>query len=270
MPRASSNRKRKRHGSETPPDAAEQLTQETGTRSHGDGLAVVGPRAGFGREPPGRVPKAFESEIRQWLARELHDTVSATLTTMVVQMEQLKRSEDPINRCARTETSMLAELDAFQDLTRDALHDLRRLVQELRDEPAPVTGFVDSVGQMLERFGRSTGISCRLTAADAWPSELGAFAARNLVRIAQEALQNVRTHSAARSVAVSLECSAGLAIMTISDDGIGLEASPPSGGGFGLIGMRERAALVGGEFRLKGIPGRGTTIQAIFPVERLR
>jgi signal transduction histidine kinase len=60
-----------------------------------------------------------------------------------------------------------------------------------------------------------------------------------------------------------------VAIMTISDDGIGLESTPLSGAAFGLIGMRERAALVGGELHLQGAPGRGTTVQALIPVEKL-
>jgi signal transduction histidine kinase len=58
--------------------------------------------------------------------------------------------------------------------------------------------------------------------------------------------------------------------MTISDDGVGLERGSADGGGFGLIGMRERAVLVGGDLRLHGTPGLGTTVQAIFPVERLQ
>jgi signal transduction histidine kinase len=122
---------------------------------------------------------------------------------------------------------------------------------------------------MLHRFEERTGIRCRVTAGEGWPAELESEAVQHLVRITQEALQNVRCHSAARCVEVSLERSAGVAVLTISDDGLGL-GEGPGDGGFGLLGMRERAALLGGDLRLLSTPGGGTTVQAIVPVERLR
>jgi two-component system sensor histidine kinase UhpB len=230
---------------------------------------MVARSVGLGSDQSRHVRQPSESELKQWLARELHDTVSATLTTMLIQMEQLKRLENEPGRHTGLERDVRTELDDLQDATRHALADLRRLVHELREEPCVVSCFVDSLREMVERFERGTGITSRFTAADGWPRQLGASAARNLVRIAHEALQNVRSHSAARSVEVSLECSGGVAIMTISDDGIGLESTPLSGAAFGLIGMRERAALVGGELHLQGAPGRGTTVQALIPVEKL-
>jgi signal transduction histidine kinase len=225
------------------------------------------------REPPGRAPQALESEIKQWLARELHDTVSSTLTTMLIQMEQLQlREKEPSLRHGSqpTNADLCAELQSFQDSTRQALSSLRMLLQELRKaERVPLPSFIESVRGVLDRFERRTGIACRLTAAEGWPAEMGGEAAQHLVRITQEALQNVHCHSAASSVDVSLERAADVAIMTISDDGVGLGRGPAKGGGFGLIGMRERTLLVGGELRLHGTPGQGTMVQASFPVERL-
>lgn len=204
----------------------------------------------------------FEVEIKQWLARELHDTVSATLTSMLIQMEQLKRREDD-------QVGVRAELEAFQDSTRQVLSNLRRLLYELREEPPLTTDFAESLRGMLERFEKRTGIATRLACSDGWPSQVGSRAGHNLLRIVEEALHNVRSHSGAHSVEVSLDCAGDIAIATISDDGVGLEKVADEGGGLGLTGMLERAVLVGGDLRVQSSAGRGTTIQAIFPVERL-
>lgn len=266
MPRASNRQQTRRRG--------EGLRSGTGStdrieaRPSGDGSRSNARLTGPGREQS-QPPELSESEIKRWLARELHDVVASTLTTMLVEMEQLKVLEDAPSAYAGLRPEVRARLDGFQASTRQALDQLRRLVHELREEPVNVTSFVESLTDMLEGFEGDTGIASQLTASESWPRRLGGSAARNLARIANEALQNVRSHSAARSVDVSLECSAGLAMMTIRDDGVGFDAAPPSGGGFGLIGMRERTALVGGELRLRSTPGHGTTVQAIVPVERL-
>lgn len=233
-----------------------------------------GAAGGVGREPPEPAEGSVEDEIKQWLARELHDTVSSTLTTLLIQIQQLKlREEEPSETAGScpTKAEVCAELEAFQAAARLALHHARRLVRELRRERrVPLTTFVASLRGMLDRFEERTGITCQVTAAEGWPAELGGEVAQHLVRITQEALQNVRCHSAASCVGVSLERAAGVVIVTISDDGIGLGEGPGNGGGFGLLGMRERAVLLGGDLRLRGAPGSGTMVQAIVPVERLR
>jgi signal transduction histidine kinase len=224
------------------------------------------------REPPASSEEEAESEIKQWLARELHDRVASMLGTMLAQMEQLDRREDDCERrgkeAAGPLTDVREELESFQESTRRALGDLRRLVQELGDEPGAVTALVDSVRRLLDRCERRSGIRCRLTCDAEWPAVLDALATHNLFRIVEEAVRNVENHSAARSVDVSLEWKAGLATVTVQDDGAGIDTVPEHGG-FGLAGMTERAVLVGGSLRLESEPGRGTTVRATFPVERL-
>lgn len=249
---------------------------QAGLRRHRDEPANQGSGAAGGvvREPPEPAPGSVEGEIKQWLARELHDTVSSTLTTLLIQIQQLKlREEEPSQTggSCPTNAEVCAELESFQAATRQALHHARRLVRELRAEQrVPLTTFVASLWGMLGRFQDRTGIRCRVTADEGWPAELGGEAAQHLVRITQEALQNVRCHSGGSCVDLSLERAADLAVMTICDDGIGLEEGLENGGGFGLVGMRERAVLLGGDLRLRNAPGGGTMVQAIVPLERLR
>ena len=89
-----------------------------------------------------------------------------------------------------------------------------------------------------------------------------------LYRIAQEALNNVAKHSGARRVEVILERRSDCVLLVVEDDGVGFEqpANRVAGGGFGLVGMRERAALVGAGLQVESTPGKGTSIIVRMPV----
>lgn len=202
-----------------------------------------------------------QGEIRRWLARELHDSVASRLTAMLIQMEQLKRSQEAL-------PELSTELAVFQESTREVLTDLRRMLHELRGEPANVLGFIDNLRTMLQGFESRTGIESSLVGDEIWPPKLAARAARDLLGIVEEALHNVRNHSAARSVRVILALGEGLATLRVIDDGCGRERINEQGA-FGLVGMRERAVLVGGDLVVVSAPGQGTTVQATFPLERL-
>jgi two-component system sensor histidine kinase UhpB len=207
-------------------------------------------------------PADAEPEIRRWLARELHDNVTSRLTEMLIGMEQVKRRQEDRG-------SMRSELEAFQQSTRQVLDDLRKLLYELRGEPAQMSEFVDSLGAMLAQFERRSGIRTRLLRDEAWPGRLASRAAHNLQAIVGEALRNVVHHSAARSVAVELRMLGSKALLAVVDDGVGHEAIEAGGGGMGVLGMRERAVLVGGDLQILSTPGKGTRIQATFPLARL-
>jgi signal transduction histidine kinase len=202
-----------------------------------------------------------EPEVRRWLARELHDSVASTLTTMLIEMEQLKRRQDE-------KDGVRAELETFQESTRQVLNDLRRLLHNLRGEPSHVATFIEALRAMLEGFETRTGIRVHFDGDASWPSRLASRAAQNLLGIVDEALRNIRNHSAARTVDVTLSSSGALAILTITDDGVGHEAIDDRGG-HGVVGMKERALLVGGNLQILSVPGQGTTVQAIFPLARL-
>jgi two-component system sensor histidine kinase UhpB len=206
-------------------------------------------------------PDEDEPEIRRWLARELHDSVAGTLTTMLIEMEQLKRRQDE-------RFGLRAELETFQDSTRQVLNDLRRVLHDLRGEPSQMAGFVEALRSSLERFEARSGIRVRLGGGESWPSRLAARAAHDLLQIVEEALRNIRNHSSARTVDVQLSSSGALAILSITDDGVGHD--PIDGrGSHGMVGMKERAMLVGGRLQIQSVPGQGTTVRAIFPLARL-
>ena len=207
------------------------------------------------REIPG------DSETRRWLARELHDSVGTALSGMLLEMEYLKRrgAESPLHD----------EIEVLQTSTREVLQSLRRLLSGLRDEPTHVTDFADLVYRVLERFERQTGIQTMLVADDRWPRRLVGRTAHHLLRIVEEALQNVRRHSCARSVEITLERVGDDAVLTVHDDGRGLQGLP-DGQGYGITGMHEYAVLAGCDLRIESFPDRGTAVKVSLPLEGSR
>jgi signal transduction histidine kinase len=206
------------------------------------------------------LARRAESEVKRRLARELHDSVAQILTTMVVDMENFKHDH------AERE-SVVRKVDDLQDSTREVLNNLRELLYELREEPAQDHSFVHKVRSLLRGFEVSTGIQSKLSVSARWPSMLSAATAYNLYRIVEEALSNVRLHSGAGSVDVKLGSREGTVVLSVHDDGRGLQrAGPDRSPGLGMVGMEERAILLGGKLIVTGDDRQGTVITATVPV----
>ncbi len=207
---------------------------------------------------PAGIPS--DPETRRWLARELHDSVGTALSAMLLEMEYLKRGDG---------TTLQDEIQLLQNSTREVLHGLRRLLSGLRDEPTHITGFADMVYEVLERFERQSGIPVTLVADERWPRRMVGRTAHHLLRIVEEALQNVRRHSCARSVEITLARVGNDAVLTIQDDGRGLQGLP-DGQGYGITGMQEYAVLAGCDLRIDSFPDRGTAVKVSLPLEARR
>ena len=206
----------------------------------------------------GAALRRTEGEVRRHLARELHDSVAQILTLMVVDMENFKLDQ-------AGQVGVVNRVDSLQESTREVLHNLRQVLYDLREEPSTDSGFVHSVRTLLGRFEGSTGIRSKLRVSARWPSRLSAATANNLYRIVEEALNNVRLHSGAGRVDVLLESIGDGVELTVQDDGRGLPADGSRRPGMGLMGMRERAVLMGGELDVISNGGGGTTVKAIVP-----
>jgi signal transduction histidine kinase len=207
------------------------------------------------------LARRAESEVKRRLARELHDSVAQILTTMVVEMENFKHDH------AERE-SVVKKVDDLQGSTREVLNNLRQLLYELREEPSHDHSFVLKVRNLVSSFERSTGIPSKLSVSSRWPSKLSASMAYNLYRIIEEALANVRLHSGAASVDVKLFSTPSEVILTVQDDGRGLQrAGAHRRPGLGMVGMEERVVLIGGKLIVSADePQGGTVITARVPV----
>ena len=207
------------------------------------------------------LARRAESEVKRRLARELHDSVAQILTAMVVDMENFKHDQ------AERE-SVVRKVDDLQGSTREVLNNLRQLLYELREEPSQDHSFVHKVGSLLTSFEGTTGIRSKLSVSARWPAMLSAAMAYNLYRIVEEALSNIRLHSGAESVDVQLASTDSAVVLTVHDDGRGLlrAGSSPSPG-MGMVGMEERAVLLGGRLDVSSDDHRGgTVITATVPV----
>lgn len=207
---------------------------------------------------------AIADDVRRILARELHDRVAQTLTTMLIELENFK-----VEQTGRQ--SALRQLGELQESTRDVLTNLRLVLYDLRGETGIEEGFADAVRALLQRFKERTGVDVRLLVSPLWPSRLRSQAALNIYRIIEEALTNVRLHSGAQFVEVALGSRLGghLAV-EVRDDGRGAESGAGDRvPGMGVLGMQERAVLLGGRLEVESVAGGGTTVRAILPKEHL-
>ena len=198
------------------------------------------------------------------LARELHDRVAQTLTTMLIELENFK-----VEQIGRQ--GVLRQLGELQESTRDVLSNLRHVLYDLRGETGIEEGFADAVRLLLTRFEERTHVKALLSVSPLWPSHLRAQAALNLYRIIEEALTNVRMHSGAGMVEVALGPVLGTQLaVSVKDDGRGAEsAAGDRTPGFGVLGMQERAVILGGRLEVESTAGGGTTVRAIIPKEQM-
>ncbi|MGL5930538.1 MAG: sensor histidine kinase [Dermatophilaceae bacterium] len=194
------------------------------------------------------VELAAEAE-RVRLAREIHDSLGHHLTALSLQLDKAAsfRSRDPVVADLAVESARAS--------ARSALEDVRMSVRSLR-EHAPVFDLEDGLGELVQRL-REDRIDVELTVSGDEES-VDAATRATLFRAAQEALTNVRRHSGARRVELHLTISPGQTVLTVRDDGRGFVDQTAEG--YGITGMRERAALVGGDVEISSGPREGTTV----------
>ena len=208
-----------------------------------------------------RLVEVQEAERRE-LARELHDRVGQGLTALGVNLRLLKGALGPDAAAAG------ARLDDSTSLLESTVQAIENVTSELRPPMLDDAGLFHALKWYGEQFSRRSGIAVSVRSAHP-ERRIGAPAEIALFRIAQEALTNVLKHAAARRVEIALERSPRACIMTISDDGVGLDvsgaASPQARVGLGMVTMRERAQAVGGTFSVSRSGARGTRIEAAVP-----
>jgi signal transduction histidine kinase len=190
---------------------------------------------------------------RERLAREIHDTLAQSLTGLVLLAQRASREIEPTD--AATETISLIEQTA-----REALGEARALVAANAAVPVG-SGLADAFLRLGERFARETGVRVE-THVDLLPLDRDLEVV--LLRCTQEALANVRKHAHATSARVRVISRDDEVILTIEDDGVG-PAGAHEDAGFGVSGMRERLALVGGRLTLEPGETKGTVLRATVP-----
>jgi len=208
---------------------------------------------------------AAQENERRALARELHDELGQMCNAIHVEAAYIARLTDRQQAAARASAGRIAAIV-------EQLYQLvRGMLRRLRPAALDNLGLVPAIEDLCEGWAARSGIVCRFT-AESSPDTVDDAAAIALYRTVQEALSNVARHSSASRVEVRLrhEACAGPAqsmqnlILTIDDDGCGMEHAAPRSG-LGLLGMQERVAALGGALALDTAPGQGLRLRVAIP-----
>lgn len=193
------------------------------------------------------------SRERNRLARELHDTLAHSLTALAVSLETVKAyfDLDPQKARALLETSL--------ESARAGAEETRRTLRALRASDLEDLGLRLAIRKLAESAAARCSLDLELALQDPLPP-LPPDVEQTLYRVAQEAIENVVRHARAKRLAVRL-FQEGRMKLIVEDDGVGFDPRAQTNTGhFGLMGMRERAELVGGKLKIESHPGRGTTV----------
>ncbi|MRR31992.1 GAF domain-containing protein [bacterium] len=201
-------------------------------------------------------------EERTHISRELHDQLGQALTAMKFDLawltEQLVAKDARLAQKAKTVTE---QMDAM-------IKTVRRISTELRPGMLDDLGLAASIEWQARDFKKRTGIACKVSV----PVEdltLGRAQSLAIFRIFQEALTNVSRHANAQHVEVNLSATSEMVTLQVHDDGRGINRQEIAGlNSLGLLGMRERAHGLGGNFEIRGVPGDGTIVTVTIPIKQ--
>jgi signal transduction histidine kinase len=209
-----------------------------------------------------RLVQTQEDE-RKRISRDLHDQLGQQLTALRLKLEALRANH-------ALEPKLLNAIDETQELAQQIDSDVSFLTWELRPTALDNLGLRNALANFVVEWSKNYGIPAEFHTARLRKARLMPEIDINLYRIAQEALNNTLKHAKATKVDVLLEFGKSDVVLVIEDNGIGFNPearSKPkdSGQGLGLIGMRERAALLGGTLQIESARHKGTTIIARVP-----
>ena len=204
----------------------------------------------------------IREEERTRIAREIHDELGQALTGLKMDLSWFAGRLPNQPALHDKSAAMLKLIDS-------TVNSVRRLSTELRPAILDNLGLIPAIEWLAQEFEKRTGVTCEFLATD---DDLTVDEERTtaLFRICQEALTNVARYAQATEVHIVIETDDKHISVRISDNGRGItEADARGTKSFGLLGMRERARLLGGTFEITGTPGQGTTLTVRIPSPQL-
>ena len=205
------------------------------------------------REAAKKILAAQEQE-RHRVSRELHDGISQLLSSARHRLHDVQRQAE-----RHGDARLTKNVIATRDLLERTLNEVRLISRNLRPSELDDLGLGPAIASLVEEFEARRGIRARYRAEGASPA-LPPQTELALYRIVQEALNNVGKHAEASLVSIELTRKNGVIRLRIRDDGRGFKPEARTGGGLGLLHMRERASMIGGTLSIVSAPRRGTEI----------
>jgi PAS domain S-box-containing protein len=199
-----------------------------------------------------------EQERSRW-ARELHDETLQALAVLRMRLSSALR-EDSVESLEETSRAAVKQIDG-------EIEKLRRLITELRPAALDTTGLEAALQALAEQHEQAADlrVNCHFDLAREGEARPTALLETAVYRLVQEALNNAAKHSMARQIDLAVRAARGSIEIDVRDDGVGFEPNLVQEG-FGLVGMRERAALLGGALEVESTRGAGTEIRAEIPL----
>ncbi len=200
--------------------------------------------------------RAVEGE-RKRLARDVHDTLAYTLTNLIMMMEAA-------GDMAPTSAAALREhLQRARDQAQAGLLEVRRTVRAIRESPAQTVTGLRAIHRLITSFGHATHIDIELRMGDA-PWSFGQTVDAVVFRLVQEGITNALRHGAASRITISFQQEGSGVRVSIMDNGIGFSEMRE---GFGLLGIQERIAHIGGRTEIHSRPDEGTRLNVWIPLD---
>jgi signal transduction histidine kinase len=192
---------------------------------------------------------------RQRLFREIHDTLAQQFTSIIMHLAAAQ-----IN----APNTMQVHVQQAEQTAREGLDEARRIIWDVRPEFLENASLVESIERVAARWSVESAIEVAV-AVTGTPCSLASPVEVALLRISQEALNNIKKHSHARHVNLTLSYMSDRLALDVADDGQGFDPAQ-RGRGFGLKSMRERAEELGGELSIESEQGKGTKIAVTIPI----
>jgi signal transduction histidine kinase len=205
---------------------------------------------------------AAQEEERRRLSREMHDQFGQHLTALSLKLATLRHE-------CRAHPALSDQIESLEAIARQLDSDVGSLVWSLRPTALDDRGLSVALSNFVASWSKRFGVHAELHSHGMDKDRLAADVEIVLYRALQEALTNVARHAGAGNVAILLERRPDHVSLIVEDDGRGFDAERAFGAsekGLGLVGMRERAMLVGGTLGIESLPGEGTTVVVRIPV----
>ncbi len=218
---------------------------------------------GLLRALAGRL-QAIREEERKMIAREIHDELGGALTSLKIDLSLLTKAAHQL-KDKQTRTNLLDKTDSIMNVIDTSIQTVRRIAAQLRPGILDDLGLVETVEWQLQDYQKRTGLQCSFL-PEVKHLELDEQHSTALFRIFQEAMTNVVRHAGATGILVRLSEQPGELVMEIEDNGRGIrDEEIRHSSSLGILGMKERALLFGGDVVIKGQAGVGTRVTVKIP-----